>query len=381
MLDQPTALAIAVFNGDGKPDIAVASTRDNMLSILLASGGGQFEDARDYGISGGTSYNFTTEMAFADVNNDGKLDLIVPGETGTSVLLNRGNGTFAPQKTFSGAGSGVALGDFNRDGKLDMVDGANPIYVWLGNGDGTFTKGATYTLSSGQALWLAVADLNGDGKLDIVAADYDNPVVHVLFGNGDGTFQTPIDIPTLGESADVVVADFNNDGKPDIYLTGYNGAPFPGEILLGNGDGTFQPAKYTGDGGGMTAAIGDFNHDGILDMALAPWSGTVNVYLGNGDGTFGTEMTYPVASEARSVAVGDFNGDGILDLAVSSWKNPPYLISTLYGNGDGTFRPAINFDVPFTWAIASGDVNGDGKPDLAVLDANTDGTVAVYLDK
>jgi hypothetical protein len=279
-------------------------------------------------------------------------------------------------------GSGVAVGDFNGDGKLDMVVGSNPITIALGTGHGTFTKGATYTLSSGQALWLAVGDLTGDGKLDIVAADYDQPVVHVLLGNGDGTFQKPVDVPTLGVSGDVIVADFNNDGKLDIYLTGFNGHSFAGEILLGNGDGTFQAAKYTGDNGGLTAAIGDFNHDGKLDLALAALSGTVDVYLGNGDGTFGPVTSYPVGgTNSRSVTVGDFNGDGKLDLAVSSQGTLSYIISVLDGNGDGTFQAAHNFETSYTWAIGSADVNGDGKPDLVVVDPRANGTTAVFLTK
>jgi hypothetical protein len=298
-------------------------------------------------------------------------------------LLNNGNGTFQPQNVFAGLSSGVAVGDFNGDGKLDMVTGAtgaNPVHIALGNGDGTFTSGATYPLSSGEVLWYAVGDLNRDGNLDIVAADYLQPFVHLLFGNGDGTFQPSLDIPTLRQSGCLIVADFNNDGKLDIYLTGLNGSSFPGEILLGNGNGTFQAAKNTGDFGGLTAAVGDFNHDGKLDLALAPL-GTLDVYLGNGDGTFGAPTSFSVGSQARSLTIGDFNGDGNLDVAASAQGSPSYRISVLNGNGNGTFQSPTGFNTSFTWAVGSADLNGDGKPDLTVVDAKGSGSVAVLLAK
>ena len=330
------------FNGDGKPDLVVLNGGSTTVGVLLGNGDGTFQAVVTYG-SGGV---YPQSVAVADVNGDGKPDLVVAGGCGSSncgnvgVLLGNGDGTFQAVVTyFSGALSAesVAVADVNRDGKPDLVVAnyclnsnvcaGGAVGVLLGNGDGTFQAAVNYDSGGSWATSVAVADVNGDGKPDVVVTNIGSPAtVGVLLGNGDGTFHAAMTYGSGGSSPYfVAVADVNGDGKRDLVVSNCgcsNVLVGSVSVLLGNGDGTFHAAVTYGSGGveAFSVALGDFNGDGKPDVAVAnEVSNTVGVLLGNGDGTFQTAVTYGSGGvQAYSVAVGDFNGDGKPDVAVAN---------------------------------------------------------------
>jgi hypothetical protein len=390
--------------------------------------------------SGGTE---AFSVVAADVNGDGKPDLVVAnycaaggscgnesGDGKLGVLLGNGDGTFQPAVIYDsgsyGAGS-VAVADVNGDGKPDLVvancgpSGGNSctngtVGVLLGNGDGTFQIAASYASGGFDASSVAVADINGDGKPDLVVAnDCANNncgsggvdgSIGVLLGNGDGTFQTAVAYDSGGYNANsVAVADVNGDGKPDLVVANLcaSSSACPNgvvDVLLGNGDGTFQSAVTYQSGGyyATSVAVADVNADGKPDLLVASefvsgdyTNGTVGVLLGKGDGTFQSAATYESGGSAAVwVAVGDVNGDGKPDLVVAncgpsggdSCTNG--TVGVLLGNGDGTFQIAASYASGGFYArsVAVADINGDGKPDLMVANRGyeTDGSVGVLIN-
>jgi FG-GAP-like repeat/FG-GAP repeat len=309
------------FNGDGKLDLAVANTG---VSILLGNGNGTFRPHVDY-----TTGNGPASVAVGDFNSDGKLDLVVANNGGdVSILLGNGNGTFRPHVDYTTGNSpaSVAVGDFNGDGKLDLAvansgasNGISNVSVLLGKGDGTFDAAVNYSAGFG-ANSVAVGDFNRDGRLDLVVSNFGTGNVIVLLGKGDGTFQTPVDYGTF-IPVSVAVGDLNGDGKLDLAVASIppgNVGPGTVSILLGNGNGTFQSAVDYSVGSNLSAvALGDFNGDGKLDLAVANSGGDVSILLGKGDGTFQPPIDYIANLYSYSIALGDFNRDGRLDLAVA----------------------------------------------------------------
>ncbi len=308
--------------------------------------------------------NGPSGIAVADFNGDGKPDLAVVnfGDWTAWLLLGNGDGTFQAAKNIYFASGGgfpwyIAEGDFNGDGKADLVItnyGDNSVSVLLGNGDGTFQAPKTFPVGTHPGL-VAVGDFNGDGKPDLAVSNVDSGTVSVLLGNGDGTFLPALDFPVGPNPWYFTVGDFNGDGILDLAVSDYgcsldcNTSPSNTvTVLLGNGNGTFRPAPSLTVGNGPAGVtVGDFNGDGKLDLAVANVNeNTLSVLLGNGDGTFQAPHTFadPGMTHPYFVAVGDFNGDGKPDLVVTnhlftttSW---PWAISMAMGSR--TWRSPIS---------------------------------------
>jgi uncharacterized protein (TIGR03437 family) len=266
--------------------------------------------------------------------------------------------------------SSVAVGDFNGDGRVDLASvslDTNKVSIFLGNGNGTFAAPVDYATDrtfSGPIVVL-VGDFNGDGRADLAVLHSATAAstVSVLLGNGDGTFQTAITYPTGKSPAAMVVGDFNGDGIADIATANFDNTV---SILLGNGNGTFGAPASSAVVNPNSIATGDFNGDGIADLVVVNFKlATVSVLLGNGNGTF-QAFSYPSGTDSTAVAVGDFNGDGRLDLAVLNGSN----VGILLGNGNGTFKTEVNYPAGGALQyIAVGDFNGDGRTDLVVTDS------------
>ena len=363
---EPTTVAVGSLRSNGILDLVVANASGGSsggVSVLLGNGDGTFQPA----------VNYATNL-----------------------------------QCYS-----VALGDFNGDGIPDLAITKNSpnnttpgsVSILLGNGDGTFQAPVSYTLGQNPN-WVAVGSLRGNGILDLVVVNEDqianSGYVSILLGNGDGTFQPAVNYAAGPAPVGVALSDFTGTGKLDVVVANYANQSAV-SVLMGNGDGTFQPLVShpltSADHGSMHVAVGDFNGDGKPDLAVTNQSGgpNVTVLLGNGDGTFQPPVDYSVVpsfeptgtqyyTETLGVAVGDFNGDGKLDLAVGTYSN---AVCVLMGNGDGTFQAPVAFEsiylYPYSgpvypFSIAVGDFTGDGKPDLAVADNADGGYVNVLLN-
>jgi Bacterial Ig-like domain (group 3)/FG-GAP-like repeat len=350
----------------------------------------------------GTGGDIAQIDAIADLNGDGKPDVIVsswyeqgggaPGVVG--VLLGNGDGTLQPVVTYASGGAPnywAAVADVNGDGKPDILlascvaapkscgsaDGV--VSVLLGNGNGTFQKAVTYDAGGLESNGLAVADVNRDGVPDVIVTNHagesnGDGSVGILLGNGDGTFKTVIVYDSGGLEANAVaVADVNGDGKPDLIVANYcahSGGCASGSVgvLLGNGDGTLQPVVTYATGGSTTSGVvvGDLNNDGFPDLIVGNLGGVgVGVLLNLGNGEFGPVVTYNVDGYVNQPAVGDVNLDGNLDIIAPTNTE---AVAVLLGNGDGTFQPVVTFPSggPDANTLAVGDMNGDGKPDIVV---------------
>ena len=328
----------------------------------------QFADPVNYtvGSSGGSGY-----VTFADLDGDGNQDMIAASDSRLLVVRpGNGDGTFASWRNYAAGAKPVWIdtGDINGDGHIDVTmsnrDG-DTVQVWLGSDTGVLTASGSYPV--GEPYGVAFADFNGDGNLDLVNTSVTDKTIEVRFGAGDGTFGTKVTYATGNFPRGLVTGDLNNDGHEDVVLA--NSTSNNAAYFLNNGDGTFA-AMVSLAAGTQTVApvVADFNNDGNQDIAVTvarEGPDNVSVWLGNGDGTFGSRARYNVAQNPIGLAAGDLTGDGIIDLVTGSYWDD--VVSVLAGNGDGTFAAQQTFggvDTPYSEALA--DLNGDGKLDLGV---------------
>ncbi|MEO8990977.1 MAG: FG-GAP-like repeat-containing protein [Acidobacteriaceae bacterium] len=423
------------FNNDGKLDVAISDvSAPDGIHIFVGKGDGTFTAESTY-----VKPRQTPDVAAADLDGDGNLDLVAglgnlglfgPDINGTggvyAVLMGNGDGTFqgaplyaaaaAPNTmtTISAASSGspaFAVGDFNGDGKLDILGASltstggsqpfsNGLQLLTGDGKGNFTPGPPIPGSTPSII--TAADMNGDKKLDAVFVDGPNfaafaSSIGVAFGNGDGTFQAVTDytVPGTGSVQDMVLGDFNGDGKLDVLVTtaGATSGPFSSTYLfLNNGDGTLGTAKLVDTPiSGFALAVADLNGDGKLDFVetntdndLNGTPGSLLVYLGNGDGTFAPPVAYPLPQIAPGpVAIADMNNDGKPDIVVAS-RDQAFTTATLSifpGKGDGTFGNPINTALPDTAfsSLAVADFDGDGNQDVVVGECCGEAFTLIFL--
>ena len=383
----------------GTVDFLDTSNGNNPLSIPAqalgtATIGTTFAEAlgSPFYIGAATATKRSVAIASAYLDADNNLDVVSGDYAQTiTVLLGNGDGTFQTKKTYDGCTSGVAmkilLADFNRDGNTDVALGCSgspgSLTILLGNGDGTFGSPTSFT--AGNVAGIAAGDFNGDGILDIAVSNSTERNIMIFTGKGDGTFNIPVVVYTSTTTLhDVVVADFNRDGHDDLlYAVTSPGSQLSDLYLAtGVGDGTFNAPVSIASKVGEFLTAGDIDGDGKPDVVSTTITGTpplvgpsLFVIIGNGDGTFRAPAIYQsdIPSDPHLT---DVNGDGKPDIiAGGSFGALVYL-----GNGDGTFGNAtlpLRYTEPtignfaLTYAVNAGDFNNDGNADLIGTDAET----------
>src|SRR5262245_1854667 len=443
---KPASAANGDFNQDGKPDLVVSNITTNDVTVLLGNGNGGFSAAPQSPVA--TLGNSPERVSVADLNSDGQLDLVTANSlsSNVSILLGKGDGTFqnaanSPLPVATNASS-VSIADLNLDGKMDLLvsdSATNKVQLFLGDGAAAFSEasgspittgfspfwaavadfnldgrpdfavanrgantvsvelnscsaqpcgGISFTVAAGspfsaQNRALVTADFNLDGKLDVAAVSHDTNNLSILLGNGSGGFTAAAGSPINdgAGSLSLTSGDFNRDGKPDLAVarSGSSGV----SILIGNGTGAFSAPQLVG-GLSITfpqwVAVADFNRDGKPDVVTVAIGG-VFILLGDGAGDFAIAPNSPAAtgSSPKSLVVADFNGDAKSDVAVAN--SGSNNVTVLLGDGMGGLSQANG---PFAvgnnpWLLAVGDFNRNGKPDLAIANLSG-GNVTILLD-
>lgn len=327
-------------------------------------------------------------MASGDFNGDGRLDLVVadPTDNGVTVLLGRGDGTFGSPTSWDSFGSyptALALGDFNGDGKLDLAvanETSNTVCILRGDGVGGFGFWARYTVGS-QPVAIVVTDFNFDGRPDLATANASGSVT-TMEGGGNFMFTTPVTaiIPATAPSG-LATADFNRDGISDLAVSSRDGSVTV--LTCNQGGRTSVLGQYFVQGSARGITVADLNGDQNPDLVVTEFNhSTVNVLTNLGGGSFSTPATFSVGAAGTgptAVTVADFNGDGLSDIATANFGVG--TVSVLIASGNGTFRPAVTERVgSMPSALIAADFNGDGATDLVTPNAG-DNNASVLLRK
>ncbi|CAF4756532.1 unnamed protein product [Rotaria sp. Silwood1] len=377
----PRSIAAGDFNKDGWIDVVVANSATNNIGVFL---GFDYPTFRSHNIVLQKRDSIPYYVAIGDFNKDSQWDIAIACRktNNIAVVLGKGNGTFAKEQLYalpvSADPRSLVIGDFNNDNISDIAvanSRKKSISILLGNGNGTFAPHMSQKTIDASPVSIAVGDFNNDSRQDIVVAlEYANSI-GIFIGIGNGSFQNQISYQMPRESSPVWVAvgDFNNDNVQDIVVTNFYGHSVG--ILLGYGNGSFTHVTVfsTGNSSGpCSIAIGDFNKDNRMDIVVANRNArNVGVFLGYGNGTFSSQITYTTGSGSMlvSIAVDDLNNDTVLDIAISDFRGGRGNIGVLYGLGNGKFlvpkiySTGVNSDPS---SLAIGDFDNDGRQDFVV---------------
>jgi len=320
-----------------------------------------------------------------DLDGDGRADIVAAAQDGVSILFGQSDGDTSARVRIDVGGSSewVVVGDFNGDGVPDIaatVRLAYPAFGWdlvvlIGTGDGTFQFPVKSSLSF-QPGDVAAGDLNGDGRTDLIAIDRSSSTIYSYLSDGLGAFRVAYGQQIADIPRHPIVADFSGDGRLDLaFATEYGSPRFA--VATGNGDGTFGDPVYQDAEAIYRLRSGDFDGDGLADVATLGNSSMLTVYYRNSDGTFSPSVMPGIDPGPFSVA--DYNGDGIVDLLVSDAPYGGFL--ALLGRTDRTFDQKSSNGSPQIGPDGlSGDVNGDGRQDL-VLPTYGYGTVTLAMGR
>ena len=393
----PNAVVTGDFNRDGHLDYVVANGGSGDLYMYFGKGDGTFQLPMIIPLLGVSP----VALVAADLRGNGILDLAVvyiDSQT-LGILAGNGDGTFGPEREIAfpmiDVPVAIAAGDFNGDGKMDLVVGLDELelpsedafYVFLGDGTGKFPT--TIIVPMGPNGWeivntIAVGDINKDGKLDLLINNWnDQGEAEEWLGNGDGTFRYGTTVSRYVIASDL--GDVNGDGCLDIVTTWENSL---GTVFLGNCDGSFQTPTYPAGSFGIgdfgeSIKLADINGDGHLDVILAgdyvelvngmTAGNLVSVNFGDGNGNFGQARVYRGETNMAGFAVGDFRGGGYPDVVTANQSSD--TSSVFLNDGHGGFGDpqgtTVDATSPGIWLpsnFLAMDLNGDGKQDLAAVE-------------
>ncbi len=381
-----TTNAVGDLNGDGRPDLAfvrLTSQEERGISVVFNTGSG-FGQPMQIPLG---AYDYPAALRIADVNGDGKPDLIATESFSNRVTIAEGNGAgmFSVRASYTTGFFPVAsgAGDFDRDGKIDLVVANSDLTlsVMTGLGTGQFLAPLAFDQADQLLRATILADVNGDGRKDAVSALGNQSGVLVAYGNGAGGFDSPKIYQAGRDNSDVAVADFNKDSRPDIVVVGGNLQSIGSvRLLLGaaTGDFSLSPRDLNAGQTPSTVIAADLNADNNPDLAVGNYnSNNVSILLGDGQGNFATAINIPVGMSPSSIVSGDFNKDGKLDLAVTNYGG--MTLSILTGNGMGGFSVStVNVaKAPISMTVA--DFNRDNNLDLAVICRDESTTRNLYI--
>ncbi len=398
----PYKIASALINNDNLPDIVVADA-DQRMNVLINTGGNDFSNKTEYNVFSQFAGDFFQSISLADVDNDGDIDALYSStsseanfNSAIALFRNTGTGTFGSPESivlssFTGGSVDIEVADLNGDGWNDIVgdsyNGRNTdgFQVLLNNGSGGFLSASLYPAGQG-TFNIALADADNDGKTDVLTADNYSMEITIRHNSGNGIFFNPPQYLTNPIAGSLDAADIDLDGDLDVVTSAWGRAATGSQVavLKNNGDGSFGSAvTYIERSGGVQAKFRDLNNDGYPDLIFAtsisspPYD--FHTALNNGDGTFGTIQTWPVGACGWSdIDAFDLDNDGDLDAVITEWLGcvgVPESAKRLFvskNNGDGTFAPATYMIIdPFPSTIAGADLNGDDIIDLVTGHANS----------